>query len=304
MRAALVVAVLFAILGAMPAGAHEGEAHHVVPFRAVLEPESALDVPLTFEEGPLEAGWVFLLVAEVESNGTAGTMELRLGTTAVETWTLPASGEARFFALLPETGAYGVHLQNPSPSDWIQVRFYFDQSCNCLGKIIPGGFARALVVFSFEFQSGDTIDAAFNEPAAIRTRVTLATRSGPGAIWPEAYTPIKTSENAVRVQVSEQAGPVLLHQFHFVPAVTATYYFFVENKSYTGNDSGPDSYGVAPYIEITPASFPWSFVLIGAAAGLVIVGFLYIRLRDRRKEPQGKPLSRRRNPRGRRGPGP
>jgi len=305
MRGLLISFVLLAALAAAPVQGHEGEAHHAIPFTAVLGPAATLDVPLTFEEGPLEASWVFLLVAEVESNGTAGTMELRLGTVAVESWTLPTNGEARFFALLPETGAYAVHFQNPSASDWIRVRFYFDQSCNCLGKIIPGGFARALVVFAFDFQSGDTIDAVFNEPAAIRTRVTLATRSGPGATWPGAYTLIKVSEDAGLIQVSGQAGPVLVHQFRFVPAITATYYFFVENKSYTGNDSSPESYGVAPHIEITPAtpaSFPWAFVLIGAAAGVVILGFLYVRLRERKVETRSKPLSRRRNPRRHRGP--
>src|SRR3990172_7000943 len=72
MRGLLISFVLLAALAAAPVQGHEGEAHHAIPFTAVLGPAATLDVPLTFEEGPLEASWVFLLVAEVESNGTAG----------------------------------------------------------------------------------------------------------------------------------------------------------------------------------------------------------------------------------------
>jgi len=265
----------------VPASGHGEGAHHVVPFTAVLAPSAILDVPLEFEGGDLGAGWLFLFVARTVSNGTQATAELRVGSTSVARWTLPANGAARHTVSLPQAGNYTVRLVNPSATDTVRIDFYFDQSCNCAGKVLPAGFEGALVIFNFDFARGETADVTMNEPLAMTTRVTLATRDGDGGDWPADFSVVAVSEEAAVTRASPSDPWVRIHVFHFTASAAARYYFFVEAKAFLpANYTGPDSLLITPYVEVTrpAAGDPSGFVL-----AVLVVAAVALVARARRK---------------------
>ena len=290
---------LAALLLVPLAAAHGGGAHHVTPFTAVLLPGLPLDVPMEFEQGPLYAGWMLIVVTEtVFSNGTSPTALLIGPGGPGVSWTLPASGGLRYTTAVPATGQYTLRLTHPSSTDTVQVRLYFDQSCSCSGKVLLADFDHAMVVFNYDLTAGQRVQVLLNEPRAAETRVTLATRPGSGASWPADFEALEVSEYATMVPTGP--GSVGVHQFVFTANEARTYYFVVEAKRYVdANDTGPESLLIVPEIHTLPAEerppegSPLLLPLVaGVGIGIAVLTWALLRARD--KPLKEDPLPRRR----------
>jgi hypothetical protein len=283
---AVAAAVVFALLlvAVPPAVGHAGEAHHVIPFTAVLGPGEVQEVPLAAEVGPLQGDWVFLVVAWTETNGTSATFEMFTGGTVAANWTLPHSGTVRLFTTVPLTADYMARLHNPSSWDTVKIIFYFDQSCNCVGKPLPAGFGDAIIMFNYDFLAGDDVEVVLNDPQAMTTRMTLARRTGAGSDWPEDFTAMQASEDATFEAGVNGAEDQNVHRFALIAPEDGTYFFVVEEKDFLLlNYTGPASLLILPEVAITPPSedgFPFlGIALIVVVVAAVAVGALMVRRR-------------------------
>lgn len=187
-RAVLPIALLVAFAPQAAAHAEDAQNHFTVTVQD-LAPRATHEIHATFEEGPLREGWVMILVGGIV-NGTALDGKLVLNGTTVTSWSW-ADSTGRIFlhsTSLPETSEdYRIQLTNPTDAP-AKFFFYFDQSCDCLGKPLP--FPGAWAIFNFDFRAGET--AWFDLDVTNATvKYEVLTRPGAGGAYPQDFDVLK-----------------------------------------------------------------------------------------------------------------
>lgn len=207
------LAVAAAALALLPTvTAHEGATNHITFIEGTLEPGEEQRHELEFLHEPLAAGWIFLLSIQTEP----AALDARLlwnGTVAAQ-WPVAPVETRVLSARLPETGYYTVAFRNTGTAT-TRYGFFFDQSCNCFGKIIPGNLTGSVVVFNIDLDPGIAAEATLQDPRALDTRVDLAVeRAGGEGEWPRGFEILASS-----------AGREV-HRFNVSSDRSARYYFF------------------------------------------------------------------------------
>lgn len=193
----LVATIAIGILTAPALTAHEFEGEveprcddevffHLCLDIADLEPGANKTRHLLSPEGDLRAGWVYIIYGGVDGQGTI-IADLVHDNKTVESfvWT---PGFHKNSTRIQSTGEHHLVLRNPSNDTSVRYAFYYDQSCNCVGKVIPlsGGF----VLFNNKFP-GDT-DISVDFPMIDGWRLHAAAAwlpdDAPQAHWPNDYT--------------------------------------------------------------------------------------------------------------------
>jgi hypothetical protein len=227
-RAILVAAVALCACTLLPsASAHQGHIDHVNPHFSHLEPGGTNTDTLVPNEGTLEKGWEFLVVA-IAQNGTA-TLTLTAPSGATEReWSVAPGAVAQLNTALKESGNYTLTVADRGAGP-IDVAYYFDQSCNCVGKPIPVEIPQGMVIFNIDPPKGKLVDALYPEPPAMRFKVTAAMRTGERGVWPDDFK-VLTSSETPNVATDPKAPPARLHELTFTSDGTRAY-FFVEATS-------------------------------------------------------------------------
>lgn len=282
MRPRLVLAVLVALLAAPLAAAHEeGGIPHVNPFIGDLPVGEVESFSLAFEEGPFEAGWVFIVNAIVYNGTAAPNFTLRFDNASVASWSAqPGAVTRHLTGRMPSSGLYGLDVTNPGPGT-VKAGFFYDQSCNCAAKPIPVEIPNGLVVFNADAKQGATWKATFPEPAVHALKVTLATRTNERSQWPQDFRVLQTSTAPVVKDVG--AGPARLHELTWTAERDDRFYFFVESTQANlsrfdtrSPQAAVASVMVTPFFEqlaAQPKPAPGAEValVVGALALLVVV---------------------------------
>lgn len=258
------------------AAGHGGEGH--IPHMNIVVQDIAggavADHRLEFEEGPLRAGWVFaLIIAQQGGNMPLWVAVVSENGTEARNWTLQQGIVNKLTTLLPETGEYEVHLENPG-NETARYGFYFDQSCNCAGKPIPAELNPGLVIFNVDAQRGRRVQANFPEPEGVAIKVTAAVLDGERGSWPEDFRVLGISTKPRDVRAREDLPVVKIHELIVKFEETGRIYFFVEPLHYRQFDSMDDLL-VTPFyepLEKKEAPGPHLLaVLVGVAALAVTV---------------------------------
>ncbi|MGQ0534575.1 MAG: hypothetical protein ACT4PT_00690 [Methanobacteriota archaeon] len=276
---------LLAVLSVIPFSAsheaHDGALLHTVVDGGTLAPASSHEIPVIwFEDTPLEATWLFLVVAVAEPGPVEVT--LILGDAAVDAWTIAPGATRVGSTILPETGNYTLRFTNPSASAETSYRFYFDQSCACAGKRIPLEIPDGVAVFNVEAEKGQRVVAGLPEPPAYGMRVVAARLTGVEGDWPSDFSELDSSDE----------GPV--HYVSFVAPATERYYFMLEaTEVHAANATRAEDHIVIPRIEVQEADASVDaeeadgIPAAGFAAGaivLLVVGYVAaVLLRPRRQ---------------------
>ncbi len=282
----LVLAVLLGIGLAGSAAAPGTPMDHFQVVAGTLTPQESRASVLGFDGGPLVGGWVFLLVARVQ--GTAIEATLLIQNQSVASWTVPPSDTWVTTVRLPQDGLYDLLLRNPGVTD-VTFAFYYDQSCNCAGKALPVEFPHGLMIFNVDTRGPTGLYAQFNEPAALKVRITAAVLANERALWPTDFHALAVSDAPVLEQV-EGAPPVWLHEFHLSITEATRVYFFVEGVQFNGSAySSPGDLLITPYFEETSppaASAGLPPLLLGAIVGLFAVAGIAVLWRSRSIAPR------------------
>lgn len=270
---AVVLGLALAVTAARPAAAPPGGLDHDTIWTESLPPQIVTTKTLAFSEGPLVAGWVFLLVAKVHG----GSLEANLsyGGQPKHVWEIPDTaaldGDRWVGTLvLPETGSYALSLWNTANATatfWA----YYDMSCNCTGKFVPKDIPNGIVIFNNDTEGPRSVHAVFNEPTAMKVRVTAALLAGAGGVWPADFQVLAASDAPVRRQV-QGAPPVWLHELDFQVSQRTRVYYFVEGLEFVpANYTGDADLLVSPYYELSPIpSTPFPVALVLAVAAVVM----------------------------------
>jgi hypothetical protein len=87
---------------------------------------------------------------------------------------------------------------------------------------VPHGF----VIFNVDVKQGSTWNATFPEPKAYPLSIWLAKRTNDQGRWPQDFTVLQTSTQAVVRDVGD--GPARLHEMTWTADADARYYFFAQ----------------------------------------------------------------------------
>lgn len=186
-------ALLVVTLLPAPAGAQEElfGFPHVNPKTVTLAEGQNETVRIAFEGGAFTAGWTFLLNAvhePADENDTAPLdVELRQRGETVESWTLEAvDGPQHLHGRFTETAEAELVFSNPGPGNG-SYTFFYDMSCECLGKPIPVEVPNGVVVFRVDIGAGETWKAVFPKPPVHDLEITMAKRTDERSRWPQDF---------------------------------------------------------------------------------------------------------------------
>lgn len=272
-RAVLLALLLFGgFLGsAPPTLSHEGQIHHLEVRQNTLAPGANETLVVDFERGPLIQGWFFFVLVNL-SEGDSLLLTLEKDHLVVHQWTITSLGRSLRSALLSTGGPFSMRLANPSATKNASYHLYFDQSCNCPGKIVPVQLDRPLLVFNIDAEAEERIDARFLEPDAVNLKVSVATLKKATAQWPEDFEILASSSNPHDALVSGETRRA--HLLYVAANQTGRYYFFVEGTGYdpSRHQTAADI-GLSPEILLHPPVPSWNpWPWIGGAAVLLILG--------------------------------
>lgn len=289
---AVVLGLLLAATAARPAAAPIAGLDHDTVWTGSLPPQIVTVKTLAFSQGPLVGGWVFLLVAKV--HGGSLEANLSFGGQPKRVWEIPDTeglAQDRWVGtlLLPDTGSYALSLWNTANATatfWV----YYDMSCNCTGKFVPKDIPNGMVVFDNDTEGPRSVHAVFNEPPAMKVRVSAALLAGAGGVWPTDFQVLATSDAPVQRQV-QGAPPVWLHELDFQVTQRTRVYYFVEGLAFVpANYTGDADLLISPYYELSPipsTSLPIPLILAAAAVVMALVGVAL--LWKVRKSPEEEP---------------
>ncbi|MHB8606022.1 MAG: hypothetical protein ACYDCK_12285 [Thermoplasmatota archaeon] len=223
--AAACVLALVAIAAMPMSDAHLMQLDHVNPVFGSLAPGANDTDFVRPNNESLEAGWEFVVAAIVDN----ATLEIRLVAPShrvVANWSVEPGATARESTSLPETGNYSLTFHNPGTRA-IRYIYYYDQSCNCIGKPVPIEIPHGIVVFNVDPPRGKSLDALFPEPPAMTMKVTAATRVNASGVWPRDFQIVAESDTPNAPQ-DPKAPPARVHELKIAPTALVRYYFFVE----------------------------------------------------------------------------
>lgn len=258
-RAALASSlVLLLLVAAPPTMAHgqgQGFGHLNVDVRELGPGENrTLHLEPSMESGPLQADWVFITYALVEGPAPVmATLTYEGVPTSRFLWVTGANSNS---TRLQFSGEHDLTLNNPSRNESTKYAFYFDQSCNCAGKLIPlpGGF----VLFNYDLPAGRDVFIGFPLISGWHIRGAVATLPGEDARWPSDFS---------NVTSGEARGPGWLN-LTFRTSEAERYYVFVEALD---GASLEDPLDLTPLVEVEGGSTPVGpgLVWVGTLAALV-----------------------------------
>jgi hypothetical protein len=139
-------------------------------------------------------------------------------------WSVRPGEPNHLMRLIPETGNYTLRVSNPSASENVSYVFFYDQSCNCIGKLLPPAnetgvpLEHAIVIFNVDVELGYRVFFNLTEPPAQKVTLAAATLRNDTAQWPIDYDVIATS-----------APSVAFHRLSFDAYESGRYYIFVES---------------------------------------------------------------------------
>ena len=195
---------------------------------------------LTSPEGPLRAGWIYIIYGGVQGNGSV-IAELRSDNASVERFVWTQGQFHQNSTKIQVTGNHTLHLTNPSETESVRYAFYYDQSCNCIGKLIPlhGGF----VLFNYVFPEGRTAHFdlfVYDARHTLHGAVATHDESLPTAHWPDDFAILDEKTVTGRAWLN----------FSIVPEETGTYYVFLEALAGADPNAPID---LTPVIEVEAA---------------------------------------------------
>lgn len=282
---ALVLAALF--LAAAPLGAaHEGGLHHGAMLEGTLAPGAQVSKGLEYGGGQLAGGWIFLLGGRVTGGPLHATLSLASG--AVNDWSIPPGDTWTTTIVLPETAAYTLLLENRGTSA-VSYTIYFDQSCECSGKLIFPNIPDGIIIFNHDTTGPAEVFAQFNEPRAMRVKVTAALRTGPAGDWPADFTTLAVSSAPVERTVGGE--PILLHELTVEVSSATRVYYFVQGLELTAPSPTPPDLLISPFYEdrgTSSSGFPWLYVGVAAIAAIAAAALLLRRQRAIREEQEAR----------------
>jgi hypothetical protein len=234
------LALLAALLLFVPlAGAHTGEGsgqRHLEVRPVQLGPGEHRDYLIESEEGPWQAGMVFLLYVQFH-NGTRDVLAELVHATGevVLSWNLTAERRHHVTGRIPYDAAhYELRMTNIADNR-TQFFFYFDQNCNCTFKPVP--LQDGWVLLSYDLRRGRDYYIGFPLAAGWTVEAALATRTHDASIYPQAFD---------ELQRKQETGPGWL-EFNVQPADDARHYVFIWARE--GSPPLPDP---QRFVSITP----------------------------------------------------
>ncbi len=124
--------ILVPLVAAHPAHT-EGEAlQHITLETVSIAPGDSVSYDLDFQGQPFTAGWHWLLRADVSGQAVVTAVA---GSQVMAQWDW-SDGEHVGVATLPANSTIGLQIINPGDVE-ATVSFYYDQTCNCLFKMVP-----------------------------------------------------------------------------------------------------------------------------------------------------------------------
>lgn len=242
-----------------PENGAEGFLHLTVEVRE-LGPGESRHHDLATDEGPFQAGWVFIAYGGVQGNASV-VVNLTHEGTPVDQWVWTPGEYHKNTTRLQDTGNHELTLWNPSKVDKTRYAFYFDQSCNCVGKQIPlpGGF----VIFNYDLPAHKKAYVGLPSIPGWKLHAAVATLDQATANWPDDF------------QILTQGGVEgrgWLNLTWTTPR-TARYFVFVEALEGASIEAPVD---LTPLLETQGANAPapggvlLSFAVVVAAAAISI----------------------------------
>ena len=256
--AVLAIAVVSLALPAAGHGDHPGALRHIAVDQGTLGPGATDRIPIVwFDANRLEAGWAFFVILSVENTSEALDVALESNGTRVMSWSAAPGGTRVLSTMLPETADYTLVLQNPGNAT-ATYGFYFDQSCECAGKVIPTGIPGGIVVFNVDASPGERIVVGVPEPPAVSLHVRAARLADDRARYPDDFVTLAESAD----------GPV--HYLAFDAPGRERYYIFLESTApHPDNDTTAEDRLVVPRIEVERTG---AANVLGPAGPRVVVG--------------------------------
>jgi len=244
-RAASLLLLLAPLLAAgLATGAHPEGLEHVRLVEGRLDPGARASFDAEFNGRELSAGWIWILNARVQSDGAPLLAALAHGGTEVARWSIPPGDTFVASVRLPVTARYNLTLANEGDGP-LSFAFYFDQSCNCLGKIVPPELLRGVVVFNADLEEGDELEVTVPDPPAVDLHV-RAMRLSPGTAgrYPQDFVILWDSP----------AGPERAdHVWQFRAPATDRYYFFATAAARAAEHADPTDSAVVPTFRFVSA---------------------------------------------------
>lgn len=192
-RIVLPIALVLALVGSLPTTSadhpDEDPLMHLNVDVQDLGPGQSISRPIESPEGPLRKGWVYIIYGGVEGNHTV-TAELIAGNETTATFVWEPGAFHQNSTKIQKTGAHHLVLTNTG-NETVRYAFYYDQSCNCAGKLIPlaGGF----VLFNYDLPADTDVDLRFPliETWELKGQVAWHDPDTPTAAWPHDFEIIK-----------------------------------------------------------------------------------------------------------------
>ena len=216
-------------------------------------------------EGPLRAGWIYIIYGGVLGNGS---VEVRLvhDNETHERFVWQGGSFHKNSTKIQATGDHQLILRNPG-NETVRYAFYYDQSCNCAGKVIPlhGGF----VLFNHRFPAGREVSHrlyVYDENITLKAALATYDDSQPTAHWPEDFALLDEQTVTGKDWI----------EFRFTPPATGTYYVFYEALA----GAGQEPVQLTPIIEVEAADTDEA-PGAGLVALLVLVGLALVGRRRR-----------------------
>lgn len=206
---------------------HESADGFVDHFRVhedTLEPGAEHRLPIqSASHGDLRAGWIYILHAIVDGNHSLqASLQHKHEPVAEYTWhhDTPTTG----YTKIQSTGAHELVITNPGEQA-VDYRFYYDQSCNCEGKMIP--LEGGSVMFNYPLPAGSEIQLSYPVVRDWHLKATLATydETLASADWPQDFQILEEQE-------AEGPGNGISGQrwmnFTIAPPANQMYYVHIE----------------------------------------------------------------------------
>lgn len=198
---------------------------HVNPRPVSLAEGGNESVPISYTPNSpdFHAGWAVVVNAVVTDGSAAPSVELVQNGTVAASWTVEPDGRTHhLWGAFAETGQAELRFSNPGPGP-VNLTFFYDMSCECIGKPIPVEVPDGMVVFNVRPGEGETWRATFPEPNVHRLHVWLATRTDDRSVWPDDFEVLQVSRDPI-----EQDGE-RFHVFQWTAEETGTYYFVMQS---------------------------------------------------------------------------
>lgn len=230
-----VLVLVLALAGATDADHPDDPLDHLHVTVKDLGPGETHRVPIeSTSHGELKAGWIYIVHGLVEGNESIQVALERdhepAENTENETW---QPGYNTMYTKIAETGPHDLVLHNPG-DETIRYGFYYDQSCNCVGKAIP--LPEGVVLFNYPLPADTpfqiSYSIAFERPVpewGVKASLATHDNSSTTASWPEDFDILEEKE------ISSDKRQHWLN-FTFQTDAQGTYYVHLE--ALKGTDPG------------------------------------------------------------------